>query len=490
MKKLTILLVLFFTVLSEAQISNLANLATGEMQMFAPIFERDKDVYGYFSLFKQDKLSENEEKYEYVILDKNLNKVANGDFIDVTYKSIFSRYYSPEKIGDNLLLTKRYGNLSGNILFTSTRLLNLKNNSIEQPFYFEDSSVFEGARDVKTLKKTQRGKKFFNVPIGTTDGYVVVEASKSATKEHPTSVQYYNLNNEQLWDYTFGDDNRKSEYSIVSIEGDALYFAYTTKDYRKSSIQFLQLDSKTGNRNFSYPLENEDSDYSYSYTVKKIGDRTILTGKISPYNVGGYNSNRAVGLFKIVLDKEGNEVFKKHFLWEEAGEFLEMSKKGKLEAGYKLFVQSYFVFNDERIAVLSEKFKIATNILLGAHVKTESFILLEFDNNFNLVKADTIEKDMSKFSASDFLFAQYLNDEKDAVFFYQDYQKDSETREKNWVLGIVSIVNGKINHEKIPMSSDDFFIQPYIAKEGHILLREFNNNSDFDKIRLERLNLN
>jgi hypothetical protein len=36
----------------EAQISNLANLANGEMQMFTPIFEENQDVYGYFTLFK------------------------------------------------------------------------------------------------------------------------------------------------------------------------------------------------------------------------------------------------------------------------------------------------------------------------------------------------------------------------------------------------------------------------------------------------------
>lgn len=81
-----------------------------------------------------------------------------------------------------------------------------------------------------------------------------------------------------------------------------------------------------------------------------------------------------------------------------------------------------------------------------------------------------------------------MNNEKDAVFFYQDYQKEEGTKDKNWILGIVSIVDGEVNHEKIPMSSDDYYISPYVAKEGYILLREFNKNSDFDKIRLERLN--
>ncbi len=488
MRKLFLLSVLLITISLNAQISSLSDLASGTMEVFSPIFEKDNNIYGYFTLFKLDKLSENEEKYEYVILDKNLNRVANGEFIDTSYKGIYARYYSPDKVEDNLILTKRYGNMNGTIAFTSSRVLELNNNTIREPFYFQENSLNRGVRSIDNLKKTQRKTKFLNVPIGLNNGYLVIEAKKTNVKENPSSVSFYNLNHDKVWEYNFGD-NRKSEYSLVSVDDNILYFSYVTEAYKETNVKFLEIDSNSGKLNYSYLLEDVNSEYNYNYTVKRINNRTILTGKISPYRVMGYDYNNPVGLFKIVLDENGNELFKKHFLWEEASEFIEMNKKGKLEAGYKLFVQSYFIFKDERIVVLSEKFKIGNNILVGGIVKTTDFVLLEFDANFNLKAAETIKKDLSKFTSSDFLFSQYLNDENDAVFFYQDYQKDSETKEKNWVLGIVSIIKGEINHEKIPMSSDDFFINPYIAKEGYILLREYNKNSDFDKIRLERLNL-
>ncbi|TGV04392.1 DUF6770 family protein [Flavivirga rizhaonensis] len=490
MKKLCFVSLLFIALSVNAQISNLANLASGTMEIFTPIYEENKNIYGYFTLFKLDKLSQNEEKYEYVILDKNLNKVANGEFIDTTYKGIYSRYYSPDKVGDNLILTKHYGNMNGSIAFTSSRMLEMNSNDIHEPFYFKDQNLFKGSREVDNLKKEQRAIKFLNVPIGMNNGFLVIKAKKKMTKENPTNIYFYNLNHEKVWEYDFGDNKRESAYRLISFDDDALYFSYNTKYHKDTNAKFLQINLNTGRLNFSYLLEDVNSKYNYNYTVKKINDRTILTGKISPYKVSGYDYNTVVGFFKIVLDSKGNELFKKHFLWEEANEFIEMNKRGKLESGYKLFVQSYFIFKDERIVVLSEKFKVGSNLLVGGIVKTTDFVLLEFDNDFNLKSVETIKKDLSKFSSSDFLFAQYLNDEKDAVFFYQDYQKDSETKEKNWVLGIVSIVNGEINHEKIPMSSDDFYINPYIAREGYILLREFNKNSDFDKIRLERLNLN
>ena len=489
MKKNVLLGFLFLTFTLQAQISNLANLASGQMEMFAPIYEQDKSMYGYFSLFKLDKLNENQEKFEYVILDKNLNKVANGEFIDDAYKGIMSKYYTPDKIGNDLILTKRFGNFSGTIAFTSTRILNLETNKILDPFYINEGLLVQGSREVENLKKEQRNRQFFNVPIGVNNGFVVIEVKKKAAKQNPSNIYFYNLKQEKLWEYNFGNDVVREEYNLIAYDEDLLYFSFIRNDNRRSGVTIQQMDTYSGKMNFSYLLENSDSKYNYAYNVKRIGDRTILTGKISPYKVMGYDPQNAVGLFKIVLDEKGNEVFKKHFLWEEANEFIEMNKKGKLEKGYKLFVQSYFVFKDERIVVLSEKYKVSTNILIGGVLRTTDFVLLEFDKDFNLTSANTIEKDLSKFSASDFLFSQYLNDERDAVFFYRDYQKDSETKERNWVLGIVSLVNGNVKHEKVPMSSEDHYIFPYIAKEGYILLRELNKNSDFDEIRLERLNL-
>ena len=176
-------------------------------------------------------------------------------------------------------------------------------------------------------------------------------------KQNPSKIYYYNLNGDKIWEYDFRGDERKTEYNLLSFDQDVMYFSYSTHDNSDSNVKFQQIDVKTGALNFSYTLEDHNSEYNYSYTVKRNGNRTILTGKISPYRTTGYNYQNAVGLFKIVLDEKGNEIFKKHFLWEEANDFIEMSKKGKLEKGYRLYVQSYFVFKDERIVVLSEKFK-------------------------------------------------------------------------------------------------------------------------------------
>src|SRR5690606_31922104 len=126
---------------------------------------------------------------------------------------------------------------------------------------------------------------------------------------------------------------------------------------------------------------------------------------------------------------------------------------------------------------------------LGVNVpKATDFVLFQFDDAFTLQNVETIAKDKSKFSISDYLFSQPINNGNDVVFFYRDYQQDEVTKDKDWVLGIVKLVDKKFDYEQIPMSSDDFYIEPYIAKEGFILLREYNKDSAHNKIRLERVN--
>lgn len=489
MKKLQIifLLSLSFNFL-DAQVSNLADLATGEMLIFTPVYNIDNDVYGYFTLFLKDEVSKEEIKYEYVILDKNLNEVANGEFIDQNYKKLYSRFVNLDKIGNKLMLTKRYYTINNKVSFTVSRFIGLDDNVVSNEFYFKDGNIVEGLREPDDLIKNEKKVEFTKFPLGVGNGVLIVEIEKSNSNSKPTLVEYFDQEKKQQWSYDFGIADKKNEYSLLNFDKKYLYFNYL-KLGRESSKAIRCLDVTTGTLQFEYLLENSDSEYSHSYSVKRLGDKTVIVGKISPYSDSGYNYKNSLGLFKIELDGQGNETSKTYFLWEQASDFIAVSEKGEVEKGYKLLTKSHFVFSDGRVSVLNEKLKVGYNFFLGDVVKTTDFVLLDFDKDFQLTNVTTIPKDLTKFSASDYLFSQYLNDESGAVFFYQDFKKDDETKEKNWVLGIVSLIDGKVQHEKIPMSSDEHFLVPYIAKEGYILLREYNKNSDFDEIRLERLNL-
>ena len=112
------------------------------------------------------------------------------------------------------------------------------------------------------------------------------------------------------------------------------------------------------------------------------------------------------------------------------------------------------------------------------------------DTAFALQTINTIKKDLTKYNSSDYLFSQYIDDESGAVFFYDNVVKGDKSKDKSVVLGITRIKNGEIVEERIPIfSKEKYSIDPFPAKEGYIMLREYNEKDKYNQIRLEKINL-
>lgn len=489
MKKIFLLIALSIGICVNAQVSNLAELATGKIELFSPIMNIDESIYGYFSIFNLEKTEDNKQRYEYVILDKNLNKVANGEFEDVNYKGINSFYFYPEKIENKLVITKRYThNFHRRVMFTSHRTLDLEKNEISEPFYYDGEAYVEGNREANKLNKRIRKIKEIDIPLTHGNGFLKIDVMKEALPVDRTiGFASYDASGEKQWENVFNGDLKSIQKSFNIINDKD--FVFSVKDKMSKSVKIHRIDPSNGVETFSYEIENKESKYSHIYYMQKTDGGYTIVGKMSEFSNSGYSYKRALGLFRILLDENGKEVSKKYFLWNQAAPELEMNKYGRLDKRYQLAAKSYFVFKNGTISVLTEKRKENFDILFGGtNVKTLDFVILNFDKDFNFINTNTIEKDKSKWAYSDFLYSQKVKGGEGVVFFYNDYKKDLETKKKNWILGIVSIVNGKLNHEQIPMSSKEHFISPYIAKEGYILLREFNKDSEYNEIRLEKIN--
>jgi len=101
----------------------------------------------------------------------------------------------------------------------------------------------------------------------------------------------------------------------------------------------------------------------------------------------------------------------------------------------------------------------------------------------------TIRKDVTYKNETDYLFSQTLKKNNGVVFFHSNTMKDAKTHKKNDMLGINSIINGKLTQELIPLyQKKKYTITPMPAKEGYIMLREYNEKDDYNQIRLEKLN--
>lgn len=503
MKKFLLIFLLSCSCFINAQISDLNNLASGTIEIFSPLKDIDESFYGYFLLTKLDKVDKKNEKYEYLILDKNLNKVSNGEYIDFKYKNFNSYFYTPEKVNDKIVISKENKKILKTntsykkvqkTKFTSHKILDLETNKVSKSFmYANDEIVDLDSDDIKEVVKVLKKQKTKHYPLKITDGFIMFEKTKYANKglKDVNAIQAYSMDKTLKWKYQFKDDNTLTHYSVIIKDASNVYL--TTFNTKNKEKNIHCINQQTGELLFKYTFENKKSDYSHSYDIYTPNDNeTTIIGKMSKYKTSGYDYDKALGWYRIVLDEKGNEKSKKYFEWKDAQGILDIKDNGKLDKGYKLSTKQYFVFKDGSFSVLNEKRKQTYNFMAnGQTVKTTDFIILNFDADFNLKSFDTIEKEKSKWTATDYLYSQKIDDGNGVAFFYADKKKEDGSRAKNWVLGIVTIKDGKVNNEQLPMSSKKHLIVPYIAKEGHVLLRELNfedKDNPFDQIRLEKLN--
>src|ERR1700750_862696 len=80
MKKISLLVFGLVQMLAYSQTQDLTALAAGDHVGMNALFDDKDNLYGYVSLYSYGKTGDRTKKFEYVILDKNLNPVANKEF--------------------------------------------------------------------------------------------------------------------------------------------------------------------------------------------------------------------------------------------------------------------------------------------------------------------------------------------------------------------------------------------------------------------------
>lgn len=507
MKK--ILLVLFCTIQSflYSQTQDLFALASGEFIGFNALFDQKENLYGYISLYSYGKSGEKTKKFEYVLLDKNLNPVARNEFqgeINVL------DYYGYIDISNKIILAPTAEELTiwkiGKSVDPSYMVIDPQTNTISKKVFYEyENGKFNEVKKQKTFMDKYREEKSEKKSLGYNyysdvseikeGGYLGIEYHKYPSYINNNSLIRFDENRKELWRYKYNTsgDKKINESLYILDKNDKNVFALLVKSIKKeTTFSLIVLDQKTGaivhNKSVSGVADETIFSFVGSYAN---GERIANTKSFDSKNIRiGYNfvENRNEGFSRFTLNKEDFSVNIETVRYvPDFKPFLkDISRNGEVEKGYLLLTKDFFIFEDGSTGILTEKYKPEGNYNAP---KTTDIVFAYTDKDFKIKGIDVYEKEKSKWANNDYLFSQYLNGGKDLVFFYKDYSKNAETREKNWTLFINTIIDGKFKQEKIPITEkDNFEIAPYIAKEGYILLREFNEKEKFNKIRLERLN--
>lgn len=508
MKKIYFLLFVLAYTLAYSQTQDLAALASGTNIGMNALFDDKDNLYGYVSMYSYGKSGDKTKKFEYVLLDKNLNPVANKEFEgDITAGSY--RGYVDFK-GQIILAPSEmdYSFVKSKDVFTpSSMVIDPKTNTIKRKVYYDyQNGTFKEISQPKNWKeqrkenreeKKEKGYNYvsyvFEIKEG---GYLALEFNDYGKYINNNALIKFDDDKKEIWRYkynTSGDKKVNEQLTLLEKDENNIYFILENKDKSDKKFSLLVLDMKTGkeiSRKSIMDLSPETIDgitslISYSYKSidndKTFDDKIVLLGR-----------NRAVGqsngFARMMINKTSFDIDQKVLTFNpDLKKFVpKVGSYGIVEAGYYLDPRDLFFLKDGSVGILLEKYKPQSQYTAS---KTTDLVYVNTDKDFKIKDVQVFEKEKTKWFNSDYLFSQYLNDGKDLVFFYRDYQKDQVTKEKKWNLFINTVIDGKFKQEVVPISEkDNYLVTPYVAKEGYILLREYNEKEKFNKIRLERLN--
>lgn len=510
MKKLSILMMIFLSSILFAQSQDLYALAKGDYLGFNAIFDQKDNLFGYVSIYSYGKSGDKTKKFEYVILDKNLNPIANKEFEgDITAGD----YFGYMDFRGNIILRPSSLDrefVTNKTVFTpSSMIIDLKENSIKRKIYYDyDNGNFKEITEPKSWKSTKKENKEekktkgYNYISFVTEvkegGYLAGEYNDYGNYVNNNSLIKFDENKKEIWRYKYntnGDKKNSQELSYIDKNENFSFFLLKTTINREKKFSVLVIDNKTGKELSNKPIEDPKKEtldyitglYSYSFgsidNDKSFDDKIVMVGRQQEdiYTTTGYT--------RLLIDKKTFEPEVKSIAFDSPDLTLlipKLKRNGTVESGYYLEPRDAFFLKDGSVGLLFEKYKPEGQYNAP---KTTDLVYVYTDKDFKTKGVKIFEKEKSKWSNSDYLFSQYLNEGKDVVFFYRDYVKDSETKEKNWNLYINTLIDGNFKQEVVPISAkDDFIVSPYVGKEGYILLREFNKKEKYNKIRLERLN--
>ncbi|MFT3919473.1 hypothetical protein [Cloacibacterium sp.] len=507
MKKILSFLVVLSSAFIFAQTQDLYSLAKGDYLGFNALFDDNSNLYGYVAMYGYGKSGDKTKKFEYVILDKNLNPVANKEFEgDATAQDYFGYIDFRKKLV--LYPTPDYYTVKGREFFyPRSKEINLSDNSIKNKIYYDykdgkftEETEPKNVRDSKKEDKAEKKLKGYNYVSVVYEikegGLLVFEYNDYGSYTNNENLLRFDENKNLLWTFKYNTegDKKNSESMRIFEKDDKYIYTILTKEVKRDKSFFLQIiDMKTGKVVSQKPitgfsketLERMTSVYSYYKTVnndKTFDDKIVMVSK----NYSNYFKH--TGFVRFILDKNSLDFNFQTLNYSDLKTAIpEIDENGYVESGYYLDIRDFYFLEDGSIGILMEKFKPEGQYNAP---KTTDLVYAYTDKDFKLSGAKVFKKDKTKWAINaDYLFSQYLNSGKDVVFFYRDLQKDDKTKEKNWNLFINTLINGQFNQEKVQISEkDNFTVIPYVAKEGYILLREYNEKEKFNKIRLERLN--
>ena len=246
MKVKVLIICLLSSVFSFGQVQDLAKLADGKLVYNTTLFDSAHDLYGYFYVYKLDAKDKKTINYEFVVLDKNLNKINNGKFEGFKSTAFLeSTFNDCTLMGDNLIIDKLYVSYSQGvtyILLNTFQIISLKDNSVSKEKQFKNNEFVDvDLTKLKSMKLYMDKSRFYINAYSNkyNSGFFVTD--ENSAKE----TTFFDSNLEKKWTYAYNNTdtlkNYYSDFKFRLLKDNVIYATerYNDKISKKKTFKFF-----------------------------------------------------------------------------------------------------------------------------------------------------------------------------------------------------------------------------------------------------------
>lgn len=515
------------------QVQKLGELSSGSFLDSYVIMEEDEsDVYGYCLLYETNRKSKEVFDLEYIILDKNLNKLTSISLTQAVFKIWTARTRAEltfvKKIGNQLIIgvNDRIVKASATDMkpFFNYRFinLNLDNFTFSNEYKYEDFTKKEQRyesgdkvefNDFWYLQKLVKTKTNYLLSFASPEYNPKIAMVRSMLifnyKQHKSVKSFSILDKDlnKIWSKDINQNKKTacryeyldSDKEILMLKKETLYNKVT---YESKAFEVYNMQ----NGNLLGEVKLEDDTYDINlYSVK------ITDNKIHVFTNAYDKKGKSRGHLHITYDKQNlSELNRNYILWANLNSVIPgVDDKGKLgKEGYML-TQDFILTPKGNTLMTAELFITKSSGYMGnpqkAFAQLKDMYLIEFNPEGDIVYSKKIEKsnsvaipsgltgiELKNYGAFDYIYSQKLNENGDFVMFYtlndQEGNKRKVAKKPLWTLGIIANVDGEYSFETLPLYGDNLKIYPGLAKNGYIKLLEVNLKTYQAEMRLERIN--
>jgi hypothetical protein len=492
-----VILLLVLATATQAQNFSKTDVITVKRRNMGTIMQEGQ-VKGYYYFYNVEKKDRKNNNYLLSILDENLHEIKSVPIVRP------NTYY---------LIDAAFNGAAFAFLFYDANEKRLE-------LIGYDKTLKQMGKVLKEVsgKMTQAGYNFVAQGNEPMQAYLIavpdqgfIHYGMKAGARGDYEIEFYDNAIKKKWSTPAPDDEYDFENAGEAfVDGDYVGSLIARRKGLMSTdidFAFIVQSAADGKKLFNIPLETSTSGFAFSQAFfDKDKQQFIVFGE---YYKKGENTmkGRSLGFITVTLDMTGKVVAEKTNPWKAIEGKVAAKDKERFQSSSILF-HDFIRTSDGHLFAIGEQYEKG-GLPMAVKLNVYNMIILEFDQNFDIAKAEVFEKDkngvdmprgfiltttkiLSYYAKSiggfDYVFSNLSKDKSTFLISYVNYDREKGQKAKNVLSTIVYTPEKTFTVDKMDLNrkSSAYFVMP--AKEGYVMVSEYFEKDKRMDNRLEKVN--